>query len=203
MWKGSFFLNQEIEIECKNILTLEEFDSLVEAFSLTSGDFKLQVNHYFDTLDFSLKASSSALRIRVKGERYTLTLKQPARIGLLETHQPLTQQQANLLLTNGVFPAGDISTLIHQQGIDPTNIFYFGSLTTNRAELVFENGLLVLDHSHYLNTDDYEIEYEVSDEKAGQVIFNKLLKTYHIPIRITENKIIRFYLRKQTLLNGD
>lgn len=52
------------------------------------------MNHYFETPDFSLKEAGSALRIRHKGETYTLTLKQPAEIGLLETHQVVTEDEA-------------------------------------------------------------------------------------------------------------
>lgn len=198
MEREIFFLNQEIEIEFKNILTEEEFNRLIQAFALTSKDFKLQVNHYFDTDDFKLKEQQSALRIRAKGEGFTLTLKQPAPQGLLETHELLTKEQADLLLTKGIFPVGDISSILIQQDIDPTSIIFFGSLSTNRAEIDFQNGLLVFDHSHYLNTDDYEVEYEVSDEKKGQIVFRNLLDKYNIPIRKTENKIMRFYLKKQT-----
>lgn len=52
------------------------------------------MNHYFETPNFSLKEAGSALRIRHKGETYTLTLKQPAEVGLLETHQVVTENEA-------------------------------------------------------------------------------------------------------------
>ncbi len=74
-------MTQEIEIEFKNIVTKEEFDTLCKSFSIEA--FTKQVNHYFETPDFSLKEAGSALRIRHKGATYTLTLKQPAEIGLL------------------------------------------------------------------------------------------------------------------------
>ncbi len=48
-------MTQEIEIEFKNLLTKSEFLKLSEALCMKKHDFKQQVNHYFDTKDFSLK----------------------------------------------------------------------------------------------------------------------------------------------------
>ena len=44
-----------------------------------------------------------------------------------------------------------------------------GSLTTERAETLFEGGTLVFDHSFYYNHDDYEIEFEVQDEEQAKL----------------------------------
>ncbi len=77
------------------------------------------------------------------------------------------------------------------------DVEYFGSLITNRAEIPYKNGLLVFDHSYYLNTEDFELEYEVHDYQLGQQIFVELLNQYNIPQRTTENKISRFYQLKQ------
>ncbi len=82
-------MTQEIEIEFKNLLTKSEFLKLSEALCMKEHDFKQQVNHYFDTKDFSLKQKKSALRIREKDGAFVLTLKEPAAVGLLETHQEL------------------------------------------------------------------------------------------------------------------
>ena len=46
-------MTQEIEIEFKNIVTEEEFDTLCKSFSIEA--FTKQVNHYFETPGFSLK----------------------------------------------------------------------------------------------------------------------------------------------------
>ena len=51
--KGDYTMTQEIEIEFKNIVTKEEFDTLCKSFSIEA--FTKQVNHYFETPDFSLK----------------------------------------------------------------------------------------------------------------------------------------------------
>jgi uncharacterized protein YjbK len=188
-------LNQEIEIEFKNLLTKAEFQQLVTYFSITENDFNKQVNYYFDTPEFLLKEKQSALRIRFKKNNYTLTIKQPAEIGLLETHQHLSEEQALKMITDGQFPMGDIYDILSNENVSPSLITFFGKLTTERAERFYKNGLLVFDHSSYLDTDDYEVEYEVTDEESGKVDFYELLKTQGVPVRKTENKIMRLYLK--------
>ncbi len=57
---------QEIEIEFKNILTKQEFDTLLQWFQIKSEQFQPQTNYYFDTEDYLLKKNESALRIKKK-----------------------------------------------------------------------------------------------------------------------------------------
>ncbi|MEI4831429.1 CYTH domain-containing protein [Bacillus sp. FJAT-53711] len=187
-------MQQEIEIEFKNMVTKEEFHSLCHAFSITT--FAKQVNHYFETPTFSLKNAGSALRIRCKNNTYTLTLKQPAEIGLLETHQTLTEEEANIMMETNKLIKGAVSKQLETLQIPVSSLQYMGSLTTKRAETTFEGGILVFDHSFYYEHDDYELEYEVSDEQTGQAAFASLLKEHNIPIRHTKNKVQRFFLAK-------
>ncbi|PGK46097.1 CYTH domain-containing protein [Bacillus anthracis] len=188
-------MTQEIEIEFKNIVTEEEFNTLCKSFSIEV--FTKQVNHYFETPDFSLKEAGSALRIRHKGETYTLTLKQPAEVGLLETHQVVTEAEARIMMETNVIISGAVMDQLHKLQIPVSTLTYMGSLTTERAETLFEGGTLVFDHSFYYNHDDYEIEFEVQDEETGKAAFIHLLKQHDIPIRHTNNKVKRFFLAKQ------
>ncbi|WP_077617321.1 CYTH domain-containing protein [Bacillus sinesaloumensis] len=194
---------QELEIEFKNILEEEEYHRLLSVFSIDEDKQVVQENYYFDTPQFSLKDNGAALRIREKKGTYILTLKQPVERGLLETHQPLTEQEAKHMLNGGPIVEGDIKTILNNLMIDPMDITYFGSLKTLRAEVEYKEGLLVLDKSYYLNQVDYEVEYEVTDEEIGKQLFIELLKQYHIPIRKTDNKIRRFYERKKHILLGE
>jgi uncharacterized protein YjbK len=189
-------MKQEIEIEFKNLLTKEEFETLTNAFSLQQS-FISQTNYYFDTHELSLKSHGAALRIRLKKDTYTLTLKQPHDIGLLETHETVTEEEAKRIIAGEDIPSGAITGRIKDLGVSPSALTYLGELTTSRAETSYEEGVLVLDHSHYLSCDDYELEYEVQDEERGHASFLSLLKTYHIPQRKTDNKIKRFFLQKQ------
>ncbi|MGM7680877.1 CYTH domain-containing protein [Cytobacillus sp. Hm23] len=186
-------MTQEIEIEFKNILTKNEFNNMLNAFSINNTHFKSQINYYFDTNDFALKSKASALRIRLKENQYMLTLKQPAKVGLLETHQPLTDDQAQGVLHNDFSIQGEVLQQLKKLHVPIHEIKYFGSLSTNRAEIIYEGGTLVFDHSHYLSKDDYEIEYEVKNYETGFATFQKLLSKFQIPVRKTENKIQRFY----------
>jgi uncharacterized protein YjbK len=189
-------MTETIEIEFKNLLTKIEYENLLKIFKIEEQDIVSQINHYFDTSNFSLKSLGSALRIREKHNGVEMTLKQPAAVGLLETTQLLSTNDFQTIFKDQVIPKGIIKDRLEQLKIAFNNIEYFGSLTTRRVEFPYKEGLLVLDHSFYLNTEDYEIEYEVESYQRGQIVFQELLKQYDIPIRKTQNKIARFYQQK-------
>lgn len=178
------------------MLTVDEFIQLKYFFNLTDKDFFKQINHYFDTPLFTLKNNKQALRIREKNKLYEMTLKQPASIGLLETNELISKQQCEHMLTTGEIPDGKIKSLVQSQLNEQEMVAYFGSLTTIRAETDYMNGLIVLDNSSYLNTEDYELEYEVSNIELGQKHFDALLESQTIPKRTTKNKLVRFYEQK-------
>lgn len=190
-------MSENIEIEFKNLLIKEEYRQLLKIFQISKSLIKTQINHYFDTPGFSLKAEKMALRVREKEDQYELTLKQPATIGLLETNQILQTEAAKNFIKQGVFPEGLIKEKLFSQNIAIEQIKYFGTLITNRAEINYHDGLLVFDHSSYLNIEDFELEYEVKDAEKGKEIFKSLLSKLNIPPRKTENKIQRFYNQKQ------
>jgi uncharacterized protein YjbK len=125
-----------------------------------------------------------------------MTLKQPQDDGLLETNQRISPNEAEHALRNGKLPSGPIKNLISKMKISFSDIEYFGSLITKRAEITYKNGLLVFDHSYYLNKEDFELEYEVENYQDGKKIFLQFLEQYKIPQRKTENKIQRFYQQK-------
>ncbi|MDQ0217510.1 CYTH domain-containing protein [Peribacillus cavernae] len=189
-------MDQHIEIEFKNLVNKQEFDKLKEYFNVAELDFVTQENHYFDTPSFELKEKGSALRIRQRNGNSELTLKQPAEDGLLETNLALTNELANDILIGKSLPDNEITRLIESLKITSSDIRYFGTLQTSRAEVPYKGGLLVFDHSSYLTKEDYEVEYEVSNKTEGQEIFGDLLQKLQIPVRKTENKTRRFYQAK-------
>ncbi|MGG7618559.1 CYTH domain-containing protein [Bacillus coreaensis] len=192
-------MSQHIEIEFKNMLTKEEYLHLITEFSINETMIDTQFNHYFDTEKFQLKELGSALRIREKEGRFELTLKQPLVVGLLETNQELSKDEAFAMLKGAALPSGIVREQLEKNNFPINKLQYFGSLTTKRCELQYKGGLLVLDHSLYLLKEDYEIEYEVEDPVEGELTFKQLLQTFKIPIRVTENKIKRFYNQKYSL----
>ncbi|BCB03052.1 CYTH domain-containing protein [Bacillus sp. KH172YL63] len=187
---------QEIEIEFKNLVTEEEFLLLTDHFHISEENFISQDNHYFDTVDFQLKNKHSALRIRQKDGTYTLTLKTPLKEDLLETHQPLSKEEAVSLLAGGTFPQGEVTEALQSMEINCDALELFGTLTTTRAEIDYKEGLLVFDKSSYLGKEDFELEYEAKERKSGEAAFRELLKQLNIPMRKTDNKIKRFYMEK-------
>ncbi|MBZ5751880.1 CYTH domain-containing protein [Metabacillus rhizolycopersici] len=189
-------MSQEIEIEFKNLLTEAEFLKIKAAFQIEDNEFILQENHYFDTPQFSLKELEAALRIRKKLEHFVMTLKEPAKVGLLETHQMITEEVASEMIKTGKLVKGQIVERLFHLGVDANKMTYFGTLATIRAEKKYRNGLLVLDHSNYLTVEDYELEYEVQNEVEGKMDFQTLLNELDIPIRHTKNKVRRFYEQK-------
>lgn len=192
-------MSQNLEIEFKNMLTQEEYQMLIHYYHIPENGIFSQENHYFDTSDFLLKDKGSALRIRQKSGEYELTLKQPFQDGLLETNQRLSIEEATLAITTGILPYGSIKEIISKLDIPFSKMEYFGSLVTKRAEFSYKEGLLVLDHSFYLNKEDYELEYEVENYQDGQKIFLQFLKQHNIPQRKIKNKIQRFYEQKYFL----
>ncbi|OAH59417.1 hypothetical protein AWH48_14860 [Domibacillus aminovorans] len=181
-------MNQEIEIEFKCLLSKEQFDQLVESFH--PGPFTTQHNHYFDTADFSLKEAGAALRIREKNGRAEMTLKEPAEVGLLESTVALSNDDVTASLSGGI-PDNDVMAAARKH-TGKNAVFHFGTLSTTRAEIDYKGGLLVFDHSTYVNQEDYEIEYEAKD-LSGEQTFLTLLNAFNIEYIPAENKIRRFY----------
>lgn len=64
---------KELEVEFKTLLSKGEYTRLSKLF--VDKPSNLQINYYFDTPRFTLKASDIGLRVR-KREKYELTLKE-------------------------------------------------------------------------------------------------------------------------------
>lgn len=184
---------QQLEIEFKNLLSKEEYEALCITFAILNEDFHEQTNHYFDTADFQLKKARCGLRIREVQNRFECTLKEPASgIGLLETTDLLTSEQVHEVLNGATLKSEEVDTRLKKLQINPADLQLLGTLFTKRAEIKYNGGLLVFDHSRYLDTDDYELEFEVTDEGTGKVIFEEFLAKHSIPVRVADKKIARF-----------
>ncbi|HWL22587.1 MAG TPA: CYTH domain-containing protein [Ureibacillus sp.] len=186
-------MSQEIEIEFKNLLTKEQYEMLLKEFNIAPDKIKRQVNHYFDTPNWHLKNLSSGLRIRETAAKFVCTLKEKtSQHTHLETTDIISPEEASNMLQGKEFLAPTVLAKLQQLQVPVNELQVFGSLTTDRVEFPFENGTLVLDHSFYLNSHDYEVEYETYDEIIGSTIFNNFLIKYDIEIKRTDKKIARF-----------
>lgn len=193
-------MTQEVEIEFKSMLTKDEYEKLIRAYKL-ENQVRWQANDYFDTPSFQLKKQGAALRIREKKHGQVLTLKQPNEVGLLETHASITEEEAEDLFKYGIIHDDQMKQALAPFQLNAA-LEHLGRLETNRAEHQTEDGLLVLDESHYLETTDYEIEFEVTNEEAGKRAFERLLAEHGLPYRPAKNKIVRFMELKMSRSEG-
>lgn len=193
-------MTQEVEIEFKSMLTKDEYEKLIQAYKL-ENQVRWQANDYFDTPSFQLKKQGAALRIREKKHGQVLTLKQPNEVGLLETHSSITEEEAEDLFKYGIIHDDQMKQALAPFQLNAA-LEHLGRLETNRAEHQTEDGLLVLDESHYLETTDYEIEFEVTNEEAGKRAFERLLAEHGLPYRPAKNKIVRFMELKMSRSEG-
>lgn len=183
---------KQVEIEFKNMLTQMEYERLLHFFAVQPEQIITLRNDYFDTADFSIKKLQSALRIRETSQYIECTLKEADTANRsIETTIPLSAVEAQQMRNTGIPPL-PIKKHLQSKGVDPTTIACFGSLTTERVELPYHGGTLVLDHTFYLQKEDFEVEYEAADEKIGATIFSEFLHKQQIPKRATDKKIARF-----------
>lgn len=180
----------EKEIEFKNLLTKDEYLKLLEAFQFKADEALHQVNVYFSTEHLPLSEKKRAFRMRIKNNKYELTLKEADNelVSYETTVDINVQEAANILQTQEVDlqqyePFKNLGNKLH----------ILGSLETWRIETEFKGGLLVFDHSKYGQVEDYEVEYETTSEIEGARIFNLFLQQHQIPTRFANKKIVRFY----------
>ena len=186
-------MSQQMEIEFKNLLTKEEYTRLLTFFNIEPEQIVHQENHYFDTPNYDLKTAASGLRIRVLPHHIECTLKERSSENAhLETTDILTADVAAQMIRGFTFQAPSVEQRLLEMNVNIAELQLFGSLTTNRVELEYEGGLLVFDHSFYLQCEDYEVEYETNDEYTGFSIFQQFLTQHQIEKRYAKKKIARF-----------
>lgn len=184
---------KETEIEFKNMLTQNEYTKLLTHFAVAAEDIITLRNDYFDTPALAIKDLHSALRIRQTTHYIECTLKQAtSKHTSTEINVPLTATQANQLRNDLTLLPKAIATPLQTKGVILASIACFGTLETHRVELPYKGGLLVFDHTFYLQQEDYEVEYEAEDEQLGQKIFADFLQQHQLPVRPATKKIARF-----------
>lgn len=191
-------LEQELEIEFKNMLTLEEYQELLQSEFLNQEDPDkiTQTNYYFDTEYSDLKKQGAALRMRTSSSFREITLKSPSDGYLMETNLSLDKETASSILQNKKISLS--ADIFSNEKVDlkdiPKNASFhlFNSMSTERFEKGEDIHLLVLDKTTYPNGKvDYELEVESKDEKKGKEFFQSFLEKHSIPHRSAQPKIAR------------
>lgn len=188
----------ELEIEFKNLLTKTEHDTLYDTLFKEEEKQSL-VNYYIDTDDLDLRKNTLLLRIRVTSGKQVMTLKAPTEKGILEFNAEVDFDLKTVQRLSGSDLPEIITHELNERNIDADDLIIYGRLETERFETNYKDGLLVLDQSIFLDTRDFEIEYEVSDYDQGETKFDHLLEAYKIERRPEVTKSERFYriLRKE------
>lgn len=152
-------MSTNIEIEAKVLLSKKSFETVLEYMHAEKYKRVKQTNHYIDSDDAILRKLGFALRIREK-EDFVLTLKTPMSEGLLEKSQAITWKQYERLSHDLVFPEGAIKDFLVILGINVNKLKILTSLTTERIEIPYKDGILSLDRNNYNGHTDYELELE-------------------------------------------
>jgi uncharacterized protein YjbK len=182
-------MQNNIEVQFKTLLTLEEYEKLIDKFKGNRTD--LQTNHYFDTKRFSLKAYDTSLRVRDR-DTLELTLKRKKGYSIQEITLPIDNEVLEEMRQTGEIPEGQIrdelTPLIGQQ-----KVFNFLSLSTLRMYLPYRNGALFIDKSTYLDTIDYELEYLGKNYNEAKKEFIQMINELGIKYKKADKKIKRAF----------
>lgn len=185
----------EIEKEFKNLLTKEQYTSLVEDYKDVFTKDVTQTNSYYD-YESLLQEHKMALRIRIVEGKDTgeITLKVPqSSLEVLEFTEVLPVEILNQYNNDKQFTLPpSIQKALEEKGISLQSVMQTALLTTHRLEgALSENEWLVLDESHYNGKVDFEMEMEVRSLELGEPVFLGILAKYNIERRQAESKIKR------------
>lgn len=193
----------EQEIEFKQLLNRSTYDDIKATYFQAQQPFS-QINFYIDTPDFQIQSQKMALRIRLKSDAQSeLTLKVPAEVGLTEYNASIDLEPVESQAITSDLLSPDIKAVLQEYNVDVTQLHVLGSLKTYRYETQLKDGLLVLDYSQYLNTEDYELEFEVAHYDTGLSAFKRILQDFNLEHHPPKNKVQRFFERKHHLDQGD
>ncbi|NLY78963.1 MAG: CYTH domain-containing protein, partial [Lysinibacillus sp.] len=102
------------------------------------------------------------------------------------------EEQRDAILAGNDFEAPSVKERLLQLNVPIKDLRAFGSITTDRIEIPYAGGTLVLDRSFYLHQEDYEVEYETNDVEVGNKEFLQFLQQRNIDFLPADNKIARF-----------
>ncbi|AKG73358.1 CYTH domain-containing protein [Salinicoccus halodurans] len=193
---------KELEIEFKNMLSGREYERLQEKYFSTAQPV-VQTNFYIDTPNLEMRQNRLLLRIRDAEGSQVMTLKEPTEKGVMEYHGDVPSDlNFDRNIRTEELPEiirGELSRL----DIDTSQLKIYGALSTERREVPYKEGLLVLDRNTFLDQEDFELEYEVDNHDKGETRFVRLLEEAGIERRDEVTKSERFYNKLDSIRTGD
>ncbi len=190
-----------LEIEFKQLLSEQQFYQILEDYSAYHHKTYYQTNYYLTHPILEKKKMS--LRVRQKNNHYELTLKQPQKIGLLETNIDISPKQFNLIMS-GEFLENEIFENLVRMDINYLESELY--LTTRRCDIILPEGLLSIDENEYMGKIDYELELEVDQYDKGAKFFKSFLEKYDIEYQENcDSKIKRLldYVKEKKAVGND
>lgn len=180
---------KELEVTFRTLLSKNEYLRLAKQFLDASSN--LQINYYFDTPRFTLKASEIILRVR-KRDKYELTIKRKKGYNKHEVTEIIAEEDFQKFITSGIIPSINIQNELTDIIKGQTLVNYM-SLSTFRIYFPYKRGKISLDKCEYVGEIDYELEYETTTYEQGKREFIEIVKEFGIIYKKSETKIKRAY----------
>ena len=172
-----------------SLLTKEEYVNLCTKFADKRGN--LQINYYFDTPRFTLKASEIGLRVR-KSDKYVMTLKRKKGYALQEINETISEEVFQQFLKDGIIPVEEIGNEL-EDVLKGQKVINYMSLSTFRIGFPYKKGNIAIDKCKYVDTVDYELEYEATSYEGGKREFVEIVREFGIVYKKSKPKIKRAY----------
>lgn len=205
-----------IENEIKFLINSHEYDNLRRTlFTDKNVTSKLQVNYYYDTLNYDLLKKSITFRVRQIEDKLVLQVKYPVNIGQTEGKLALQNKYPinELIRINNEMdmPINKIQKTFYLDDEDLkrnigdlskyNNVILMGSLVTHRMSLKYNDWMkLDLDYNLFWGKIDYELEIELLNGYESEVnsFIDKILLDKN---KLNKNmgKAKRFFYEKQNL----
>ena len=211
------------ETELKYLLSREDFHALYHHLYAdkpgSKNDISLirQVNYYFASPDSPLTRSPINIRVRFLGEQSELTCKIPIANqttdvlqNSYEYNRQISRKEALHYIENGLSAnaqTGSFPELRKDHSLQPSDLICYGHLRTARFHFPIKGGFppILLDVNAYLNTFDYELEWELdsiqnqsesNQLQQADILLRELFQKLHIsPLGSLKPKRVRFLKR--------
>ena len=155
------------EIENKCLISQQQFQRISELYRHKQIEKIIQINYYFDSIDFYCYRNNETLRIRQIDEKRVLQYK-------------CKKQKLNNTTISEEFQV-DVDFLPEIIRVNHIETTYIGNMVTERSTFQFDKYHLFLDKNMYLGNVDYEIEIEAGciddiPESIGDIFFTEVNK---------------------------
>jgi len=156
-----------IEHEVKVLASKETFDRsryILDEMLIPSRT--IQLNHYYDTRDFTLNSMGNTLRIRQLGNQCILQFKHDKSFDGFEKSCREYEKVVTGLMS--VIPSKILPLDLSMLSSTHVNFEYIGCLTTERVDYELDEMIISLDKNLYLGKCDYEVEIEFLERKKAE-----------------------------------